>query len=87
MWNRTPFIDSVKGFLIRRKEHNPGKQGLWSRQQGYFSFDDDTEGSFRANEPVDFFAAGILVEYDVTAKMFSNPGDERTENYITGRFG
>jgi phosphate transport system ATP-binding protein len=30
---------------------------------------------------------GILVEYDRTEKMFSNPGDERTENYVTGRFG
>jgi len=31
--------------------------------------------------------AGVLVEHDVTAKIFSNPSDERTENYITGRFG
>jgi phosphate transport system ATP-binding protein len=31
--------------------------------------------------------AGVLVEYDATSKIFSNPGDERTENYITGRFG
>jgi phosphate transport system ATP-binding protein len=30
---------------------------------------------------------GILVEYDATEKMFSNPSDERTENYVTGRFG
>jgi phosphate transport system ATP-binding protein len=30
---------------------------------------------------------GVLVEYDVTDKMFSNPSDERTENYVTGRFG
>ena len=30
---------------------------------------------------------GVLVEYDATAKMFSNPADERTENYGTGRFG
>ena len=30
---------------------------------------------------------GILVEYDRTEKMFSNPGDSRTENYVTGRFG
>ncbi len=30
---------------------------------------------------------GVLVEYDATAKMFSNPSDQRTENYITGRFG
>ncbi|MDB4955669.1 MAG: phosphate transporter, ATPase subunit [Myxococcales bacterium] len=30
---------------------------------------------------------GVLVETDTTAKIFSNPRDERTENYITGRFG
>jgi phosphate transport system ATP-binding protein len=30
---------------------------------------------------------GILVEFDQTEKMFSNPSDERTENYVTGRFG
>ncbi|MGE0869623.1 MAG: phosphate ABC transporter ATP-binding protein PstB [Kofleriaceae bacterium] len=30
---------------------------------------------------------GTLVEYDVTSKIFSSPRDERTENYITGRFG
>ncbi len=30
---------------------------------------------------------GVLVEYDHTSKIFSNPKDERTENYITGRFG
>ncbi len=30
---------------------------------------------------------GILVEFDRTEKMFSNPADERTENYVTGRFG
>ncbi|MFZ1439753.1 MAG: phosphate ABC transporter ATP-binding protein PstB [Candidatus Microthrix subdominans] len=30
---------------------------------------------------------GIQVEFDDTEKIFSNPSDERTENYITGRFG
>jgi phosphate transport system ATP-binding protein len=30
---------------------------------------------------------GALVEYDVTDKIFSNPEDERTERYVTGRFG
>jgi phosphate transport system ATP-binding protein len=30
---------------------------------------------------------GVLVEMDRTEKMFSNPADERTENYVTGRFG
>jgi phosphate transport system ATP-binding protein len=30
---------------------------------------------------------GRLVEMDATSKMFSNPGDKRTEDYVTGRFG
>jgi phosphate transport system ATP-binding protein len=30
---------------------------------------------------------GVLVEFDVTKKMFSTPRDERTEAYVTGRFG
>lgn len=30
---------------------------------------------------------GVLVEYDLTTTIFSTPADERTENYITGRFG
>lgn len=30
---------------------------------------------------------GLLVEFDLTAKIFSNPGDKRTEDYISGRFG
>ena len=30
---------------------------------------------------------GLLVESDATETIFSNPADERTENYITGRFG
>jgi phosphate transport system ATP-binding protein len=30
---------------------------------------------------------GLLVEFDRTEQMFSNPSDERTENYVTGRFG
>jgi len=30
---------------------------------------------------------GVLVEYDVTAKIFTTPADKRTEDYVTGRFG
>ena len=30
---------------------------------------------------------GVLVEYDRTQKIFTNPDDQRTEAYITGRFG
>ena len=31
--------------------------------------------------------AGVLVEYGPTSKLFTNPEDKRTEDYITGRFG
>ena len=30
---------------------------------------------------------GVLVEYDETTKIFTQPGDQRTEDYVTGRFG
>jgi phosphate transport system ATP-binding protein len=30
---------------------------------------------------------GILVEYDQTDKIFTQPADKRTEDYVTGRFG
>jgi phosphate transport system ATP-binding protein len=30
---------------------------------------------------------GILVEYDLTSKIFTTPADKRTEDYVTGRFG
>ena len=30
---------------------------------------------------------GVLVEYDETPKIFTQPGDKRTEDYVTGRFG
>ncbi len=34
-----------------------------------------------------FFLLGEVVEYDDTEKIFSNPSDSRTEDYVTGRFG
>jgi phosphate transport system ATP-binding protein len=30
---------------------------------------------------------GVLVEYDSTDKIFTNPTEKRTEDYVTGRFG
>ena len=30
---------------------------------------------------------GILIEYDETTKIFTRPADQRTEDYVTGRFG
>ena len=38
---------------------------------------DDDEGS----------RTGVLVEFDETSKIFSNPTDQRTQDYVTGRFG
>ncbi len=34
-----------------------------------------------------FFLLGEVIEFDKTDKMFSDPSDKRTEDYITGRFG
>ena len=31
--------------------------------------------------------AGVLVEYDETATIFTRPADHRTNDYVTGRFG
>jgi phosphate transport system ATP-binding protein len=41
----------------------------------------------RASDWVGFFLLGELLEYGVTKEVFTNPGDPRTENYITGRYG
>ena len=34
-----------------------------------------------------FFYLGELIEYDTTAKIFTNPAKKQTEDYVTGRFG
>ena len=41
----------------------------------------------RVSQRTAFFHLGTLVEEDDTAKIFTNPRDERTQGYITGRFG
>ncbi len=41
----------------------------------------------RVAENTGFFLNGKLVEFDSTHKIFTNPSDKRTEDYITGRFG
>jgi phosphate transport system ATP-binding protein len=41
----------------------------------------------RVSQRTAFFHLGYLVEEDDTEKMFTNPTDERTQGYITGRFG
>ena len=41
----------------------------------------------RVSDTTAFFYLGELIEYDSTKKIFTNPSDTRTQNYITGRFG
>jgi len=41
----------------------------------------------RASDYTAFFYLGELVEFDTTAKIFTNPSQTRTEDYVTGRFG
>jgi len=58
--------------------HNMQQAARVSDRTAFFTADVDASNDQRC---------GVLVEYDLTAKIFSNPSDERTENYITGRFG
>ena len=41
----------------------------------------------RVSDETGFFLMGELIEFGDTNQIFTNPEDERTENYITGRFG
>jgi phosphate transport system ATP-binding protein len=65
-------------FTIVIVTHNMQQAARVSDRTAFFTAELDAKNDQRT---------GILVEYDATAKMFSNPADERTENYITGRFG
>jgi phosphate transport system ATP-binding protein len=65
-------------FTIVIVTHNMQQAARVSDRTAFFTTELDSKSDRRT---------GTLVEYDGTAKIFSNPGDERTENYITGRFG
>ena len=41
----------------------------------------------RISDCTAFFLMGELIEFDKTSKIFENPKDKKTEDYITGRFG
>ncbi len=41
----------------------------------------------RVSDTTGFFLLGELIEFDETTKIFTNPRETRTEDYITGRFG
>ncbi|MCB1255679.1 MAG: phosphate ABC transporter ATP-binding protein [Microthrixaceae bacterium] len=58
--------------------HNMQQAARVSDATAFFSTEESAAGDRRS---------GVLVEFDRTDKIFSVPSDERTENYITGRFG
>jgi phosphate transport system ATP-binding protein len=41
----------------------------------------------RVSDRTAFFLMGELIEIDETKKLFTNPSDKRTDDYVTGRFG
>jgi phosphate transport system ATP-binding protein len=41
----------------------------------------------RVSQTTAFFPLGVVVDYGDTSKIFTNPEDQRTQGYITGRFG
>ena len=57
--------------------HNMQQAARVADMTAFFSLDVHEDGSRN----------GILVEYDVTQKIFTQPSDSRTEGYVTGRFG
>jgi phosphate transport system ATP-binding protein len=65
-------------FTIVIVTHNMQQAARVSDRTAFFTAELDSKTDQRT---------GTLVEYDHTSRIFSNPRDERTENYITGRFG
>jgi len=65
-------------FTIVIVTHNMQQAARVSDATAFFSTEINPESDRRT---------GLLVEFDRTETIFSNPSDERTENYITGRFG
>ena len=57
--------------------HNMQQAARVAEMTAFFSLEVRDDGSRH----------GVLVEYDSTEKIFTSPADERTEGYVTGRFG
>ena len=58
--------------------HNMQQTARVSDRTAFFTTEVNTESDRRT---------GVLVEFNPTEKIFSTPDDERTEQYVTGRFG
>ena len=69
--------DLVRDYTIVIVTHNMQQAARVSDRTAFFTADVDEKGERH----------GRLVEVDTTKKIFSNPSDRRTEDYISGRFG
>ncbi|HVL07359.1 MAG TPA: phosphate ABC transporter ATP-binding protein PstB [Acidimicrobiales bacterium] len=58
--------------------HNMQQAARVSDMTAFFTAEVDAQADRRA---------GVLVEFDRTEKIFTNPSEERTEAYVSGRFG
>jgi len=65
-------------FTIIIVTHNMQQAARVSDRTAFFTTEVNVESDRRT---------GVLVEYNPTEKMFSRPDDDRTEQYVTGRFG
>jgi phosphate transport system ATP-binding protein len=71
-------LDMRKDYTIIIVTHNMQQAARVSDRTAFFTArPDETTGN----------RTGLLVEYDLTSRIFSNPVDTRTEDYISGRFG
>ena len=69
--------DLKKDFTIIIVTHNMQQAAGVLEQTAFFSISKGDEGE----------RSGVLVEYDDTKTIFTQPKDKRTEDYVTGRFG
>jgi phosphate transport system ATP-binding protein len=70
--------DLKREYTIVIVTHNMQQAARVADMTAFFSVEVDEERDNRT---------GILVEYDITPTIFTNPSDKRTEDYVTGRFG
>jgi phosphate transport system ATP-binding protein len=69
--------DLVKDYTIIIVTHNMQQAARVSDRTAFFTANVDDRGQ----------RYGELVEFDITSRIFTNPVDTRTEDYISGRFG
>jgi phosphate transport system ATP-binding protein len=67
-----------RDYTIAIVTHNMQQAARVADMTAFFSVEVSEDGKARS---------GVLVEYDLTTKIFTNPSDKRTEDYVTGRFG